>query len=99
MIMTQRKANPLLSLDAHRSEEMPIFSTVSIGDDVLKGAESIACFIYGCADDRRKIYHLAQTGKIPVFRMGNTICARKSTILRWIAEQESKASGGTAGMS
>ncbi|AWJ87619.1 DNA-binding protein (plasmid) [Azospirillum sp. TSH58] len=75
---------------------IPAAITDTISADLMPGADKIAGFL---GMDRRTVYHLAQTGKIPVFRMGNTICARKSTILRWIADQESRASGGTASMS
>lgn len=57
------------------------------------GADKVAEYT---GQDRRSIYHLAQTGKIPVFRMGSQICARKSTLLRWIEEQEAKAMGTAA---
>jgi hypothetical protein len=56
---------------------------------ILRGAASIAEFIYGDRRERRKIYHLVEKRKLPVFRLGNLVCARPSTLLRWIEKQES----------
>ncbi len=62
----------------------------SLSEDLLHGAKAIAAFIYGEADDKnvRRIYHAADKLGMPTFNMGSTICARRSTILRWIAAQE-----------
>lgn len=59
-------------------------------DDLLEGAEAIAAFLYGSASKRRKVYHLASTSRLPVFRLGSVLCARKSKILEWIAGQETQ---------
>jgi hypothetical protein len=61
-----------------------------IGDDLLRGADEIARFIFGERGSRRKIYYLAETSHLPVFRLGATLCARRSVILRWISGQESR---------
>ncbi|MBS0233484.1 MAG: DNA-binding protein [Proteobacteria bacterium] len=63
----------------------------SIADDLLEGADAIATFIYGSPQKRRKVYHLAQTSNLPVFRFGAVLCARKSRILEWIESQEMQA--------
>ena len=59
-------------------------------DDLLHGADAIAKFMFGDAKHRRKVYYL--TGEaprgMPHFKMGSVICARKSTLLNWIAQQE-----------
>ena len=64
----------------------------SLADDLLRGADDIALFVFGDVKHRRKIYYFGNDAKVrmPVFRIGNVICARKSTLLRWIAEQESR---------
>jgi hypothetical protein len=59
-----------------------------LADDILRGAEQIAAYVYGHPRDRRKVYHLAETSRFPVFRLGSVLCARKSRIKDWIAEQE-----------
>ena len=59
-----------------------------LSDDLLRGADEIAEFFFGSRSQRRKIYHLAETSRLPVFRMGSVLCARKSRLLSWIEEQE-----------
>ena len=61
-----------------------------IADDLLCGADAIAAFLFGEPRKRRQIYHLAQKGMIPVFRLGATLCARKSRLLHWIEQQEAR---------
>jgi hypothetical protein len=56
--------------------------------DLLRGADAIAHFIYGDPGYRRRIYHLASTSKLPVFKLGSMICARKSKLLEFIENQE-----------
>ncbi len=62
----------------------------SLGDDVLHGAAEIAEFLFGDRRLRRKVYHLAETSRLPVFRYGARLNARRSTLLKWIAEQEQR---------
>lgn len=62
-----------------------------LSSDILRGADQIAEFMFGDAKMRRQIYHLAEKKKLPHFRMGNILCARRSTLLAWIAEQEKAA--------
>ena len=66
---------------------------VSLAEDLLEGAAEIAKFVFGRDDakSRRRVYHLSaadRSDRLPVFRMGNQIFARKSTLLRSIAERE-----------
>lgn len=65
------------------SHTNPAFS-----DDLLEGAEAISAFLYGDREKRRKIYHLAATSRLPVFRLGSVLCSRKSKILEWVEAQE-----------
>ena len=68
-------------------------SCPTLAEDLLRGAEEIAIFMFGDVKHRRKVYYL--TGEaprgLPHFKMGSVICARKSTIRAWIAEQEGRA--------
>ena len=66
----------------------------AIGDDVLFGAGKIAEFLFGDVKHRRKIYYLTNAAKngIPHFKIGQTTCASKRAILRWITEQEEQNS-------
>jgi hypothetical protein len=59
-----------------------------LSEDLLKGADEIAEFFYGDRRQRRKIYHLAETSRLPVFRLGAVLCARKSQLMAWIEAQE-----------
>jgi hypothetical protein len=69
-------------------------SLPALCDDILEGAEAIAAFMFG--DDpggKRQVYRLATEVsaeyRLPTFKLGNnTLCARKSSILRWIEQQE-----------
>lgn len=59
--------------------------------DLLRGAAEIAEFLFGSRDLRRRVYHLAATSNLSVFfKLGSTLCARRSTLKRWITEQESR---------
>jgi hypothetical protein len=61
--------------------------------DLLRKAEEIAEFLLGDRKLRRKIYHLVATSNLPVFKLGSTICARKSVLLRWVRDQEDRRAG------
>lgn len=63
----------------------PANDNLSLAEDILRGAAAIAEFM-GCP--RRAVYHMASKGGLPVFRMGDIVCARRSTLTAWIAEQE-----------
>lgn len=58
--------------------------------DLLRGAEEIAKFLFGDAAQRRKVYHLAEKTNFPIFRLGSLLCARRTKVLHWIAEQEDR---------
>ena len=60
--------------------------STTLAGDLLSGAEQIAYFLFASPNDRRKIYHLAEKSRLPVFRLGSALCARKSKLLAWIAE-------------
>ncbi|MGC8535508.1 MAG: hypothetical protein ACP5QR_08225 [Rhizomicrobium sp.] len=77
-----------MAMSVHKTE----FAT-----DILRGAEAIAEFLFGSPDERRKVYHLAATSRLPTLKLGSMICARKSVLLKWIEDQESgKGSDGLA---
>ncbi len=65
---------------------------IPLSEDLLRGANEIAVFMFGETKYRRQIYYL--TGEaprgLPHFKMGSVICARKSTIRNWIKEQEGR---------
>jgi hypothetical protein len=61
-----------------------------LADDMLRGADEIAAFIYGDRGLRRKVYYLVECSRLPVFRLGSVLCARKTVLLSWIEGQESR---------
>ena len=69
-----------------------------LADDLLREADAIAAHVYGPAPDekvrksnQRRIYHLVDNHGFPAFKLGGVLCARKSTILKWIEAQEQAA--------
>jgi hypothetical protein len=65
-------------------------SNLLLADDILEGADAIAEFLFGSKEDRRRIYYLAESSKLPVFRFGAVLCARKSVLLKYITAQENR---------
>jgi hypothetical protein len=65
--------------------------SANLANDVLRGANQIAEFLLGDRSERRKIYHLVEKSRLPVFRLGSVVCARKSRLTEWIEEQENRA--------
>jgi hypothetical protein len=61
-----------------------------LAGDILRGADAIAEFLFGDPKHRRKVYYLAECTKLPIFRLGSVLCARRSVLLSWIAGQESR---------
>lgn len=59
-----------------------------LSDDLLKGADEIAEFLFGSPQRRRQVYHLVATSRLPVIRIGAKLCARRSTLMNWIEAQE-----------
>lgn len=59
-----------------------------LSNDLLHGADQIAGFLFGDPKKRSKVYHLVEDGHLPTFKVGKTICARRSTLLAWIESQE-----------
>jgi hypothetical protein len=70
----------------------------TLAEDLLRGAAEISEFFYGNAspENRKRIYHLADSGKFPAFRMGAILCARQSTLIAYIEEQERAAMAAMA---
>jgi hypothetical protein len=78
----------LLDAARHPSTSPSKQSAGSLAGDILHGADGIAEFLYGDGKLRRKVYNLVETERLPHFRLGAVLCARKSVLLAWIAEQE-----------
>jgi hypothetical protein len=70
----------------------------SFAQDLLRGAGEIAAFLFDDATARRKVYHLVATSRLPHFKLGSMICARKKTLEKWIEEQENRGSKSSEGV-
>ena len=55
-------------------------------NDLLYGAKAIGAHL---GMRWQQVYHRARSGEIPTFRIGDTICSRKSTLKAWLDEKES----------
>ncbi len=53
--------------------------------DLMVGATTIANYL---GVRKRQVYHAAEHGYLPLFRMGSLICGRRTTLARWVEEQE-----------
>jgi hypothetical protein len=58
--------------------------------DLLCGAAEIAEFLFGDRKYRRKVFYLAERSRLPIFRLRTQLCARKSTLLKFVEDQESR---------
>jgi hypothetical protein len=56
--------------------------------DLLLGANAIAKFL---GITPRQTYRLVYDEIVPSFKVGGTVSARKSSLLRWMAEKEARA--------
>ncbi len=56
-------------------------------DDLLIGGSAIAKELH---TTRHRVYRLAAQGRIPFFRMGNVVCARRSTLAEFMSSEEKK---------
>lgn len=86
--LNRKPDEPASGSNADRSQ-----NTDALAHDLLRGAEEIADFLFGDKSQRRKVYHLAGT-RLPVFRLGSVLCARRSVLMAWISEQEQRALRG-----
>jgi len=69
----------------------------TLADDLLLGAGSIAHYVLGRdgPKERRKIYYLAEGQKLPIFRIGDTLAARKTELNQSLSAHGNKNSGAT----
>lgn len=76
-------------VDASPSEDVRAGSAEQAEDiDLLYGIEAIAA----CLRLRpRQVKHRAEAGQIPTFKIGGTVCSRRSTLRRWLNELEKGA--------
>jgi excisionase family DNA binding protein len=68
--------------------ETPPTTPAQLASDILHGAGQIAHFLYGHEKHRRRVYRLVEAGRLPHFRLGTSVCSRKSVLYHWIKQQE-----------
>lgn len=61
---------------------------MNLADDLMTGIKEISQFT---GESERRLYHLAETGQLALFKMGRLWCGRKSTLLDQIAKLEREA--------
>lgn len=61
------------------------------GADLLYGCPAIAGFLHLT---EAAVYHLTRREDFPSFKIGGKVCARRSTLNQWLADQEAKARDG-----
>ena len=80
-------------MEEPEKQSIPVGSEArsTLANDLLRGADEIAEFLYGDRKKRRQVYHLAQKGCLPVFKFGAILCARRTRLVAHIEEMETKA--------
>ena len=75
--------------------DIPLNDTLA--DDLLNGAAAIAEHM-GPSWTPRRVFYAAERKYLPIFRLGNRLCARKSTLRRRMEdlEQAQRDGGGDA---
>lgn len=58
---------------------------IQLSQDLIFGAGEIA-EVLGITT--RQVYYIHQQEQMPFFRIGSTLCARRSTLMNWITETE-----------
>lgn len=61
--------------------------------DLLYGMDAIAAHL---GMTKRSALHMHEKGELPTFKMGRTVCARRSTLAKHFAAQEALAAARDA---
>jgi excisionase family DNA binding protein len=68
-----------------KEKERPMPDMMYEVPDLLYGAAKIADFL---GVKRSVVYHLIETGRLPYFKVGKTVCARRSRLLAAMEQME-----------
>lgn len=71
-----------------------LMKTPESASDLLYGMEAIASHL---TLTKRQALHLHEKGEIPTFKMGRTVCARRSTLAKHFAAAERAATAKRKG--
>jgi len=63
---------------------------IEFSKDLLRGAAEIAEFLFGDRKYRRKVFYLNERGRLPIFRLRSQLYARKSSLLKFVENQENR---------
>ena len=72
-------------MSSHANANMSNTLSDRIGDDLIRGGKPLAQEL-GLTE--RQIYHAADKGLLPLFRIGKLVCGRRSTLREHIARLE-----------
>jgi excisionase family DNA binding protein len=64
-----------------------VTAPATVGSDLLYGAAKIAEYL---GVKRSVVYHLVETGKLPSFKVGAVVCARRSKLDAAIEQLENE---------
>lgn len=68
-------------------------ATTTDVSDLLYGVKAIAAHLQMT---HKQVYHLHDKGDLPTFKVGATVCARRSTLAKHFAAQEAAAASRQA---
>ncbi len=60
----------------------------SARDEILCGGKAIA---QATGLPKRTIYHHAQAGRLPTWKLGMTLCAHRSAVETWMSQRKAEA--------
>jgi hypothetical protein len=88
-----RRADTITTLQGvkHGPDRGPEEKPLQIVEEVIEGADAIASFLFGDSTKRRRVSYLAEKTRIPIFRLGSTLCLRPSAYRHFIESQEARA--------
>jgi hypothetical protein len=75
-----------------REDQFHKIDAPEFSKDLLLGAEAIATWLF-VAPERRRLYHLIETSRMPTFRLGSKIAAQKSILRAAFWAQQKRAFG------
>ena len=65
--------------------------TPELADDLLRGADEIAEFLFGTKSKRRAVYYLRARTRVPIGQLGSMLFARRSKLMQYFEEQEGRS--------
>jgi hypothetical protein len=79
--------HPTLAPEAPPRVAGPDAQDRGFADDLLRGADEIAEFLFGDRKYRRRVYHLAATSRLPLGKLGSMLVASRSALVKFFEDQ------------